>query len=32
VLSAGGFVGIPPAAPDLFLRLPKNPRHFVPLH
>jgi hypothetical protein len=31
-LSAGGFVGIPPAAPDLFLRLPKNPRHFVPLH
>jgi hypothetical protein len=32
VLAAGGFVGIPPAAPDLFLRLPKNPRHFVPLH
>lgn len=26
-LAAGGYVGTPPAAPDFFIRLPKNPRH-----
>lgn len=25
--AAGGYVGTPPAAPDFFIRLPKNPRH-----
>jgi hypothetical protein len=28
-LAAGGYVGTPPAAPDFFIRLPKNPRHVI---
>ena len=28
-LAAGGYVGIPPAGPDFFIRLPKNPRHVI---
>lgn len=31
-LTAGGYVGTPPAAPDFFLRLPKNPRHVIHHH
>lgn len=27
--AAGGYVGTPPAAPDFFIRLPKNPRHLL---
>lgn len=27
--AAGGYVGTPPAAPDFFIRLPKNPRHVI---
>lgn len=27
--AAGGYVGIPPAGPDFFIRLPKNPRHVI---
>jgi len=28
-LAAGGYVGTPPAGPDFFIRLPKNPRHVI---
>jgi hypothetical protein len=27
--AAGGYVGTPPAGPDFFIRLPKNPRHVI---
>lgn len=29
-LAAGGYVGTPPAGPQFFIRLPKNPRHALP--
>jgi hypothetical protein len=29
VFAAGGYVGTPPAGPDFFIRLPKNPRHVI---
>ena len=30
-LSAGGYVGVPPEQAGFFQRLPKNPRHYLPL-